>query len=119
MHDRAGVMLGDFDGRVRGGSGGATDEQRNLESAAFHFFGDMHHLVERWSDQPREADDIRADLDGLVQNFVAVDHHAEVSDLKAVAGKHDADDIFADVVHIAFHGGNEESAGRASAFGKA
>ncbi len=119
MHDRAGVMLGDLDGRVRGGGGGATNEQRGLEPAPLHLFGDMHHLVERWSDQPREADDIRADLDGLVQNFVAGDHHAEVGDLEAVARKHDADDVFADVVHIALHGGDEEPAGRASAFGKA
>ena len=53
MHDRAGVMLGNFDRRVRGGGGGATNEQRGLESAPLHFFGNMHHLVERWSDQPR------------------------------------------------------------------
>ena len=111
MHDRAGVMLGDLDGRVCSGGGRATNEQRDFESAAFHFLGDMHHLVERWSDQAREADDIRADLDGLVQNFVAVDHHAKVGDLEAVAREHDADDVFADVVHIAFYCGDEETAG--------
>ena len=111
-------MLGNLDRRVRGGGSRTTNEQRGLESASLHFFGNMHHLVERWSDQPREADDIRADLDGLVQNFVAGDHHAEVGDLEAVARKHDANDVFADVMHIALHGGDEESAGRASAFGK-
>ena len=112
-------MLGNLDCRVRGRCGGTANEQRNFESAPLHFFGDVHHLVERWSDQPREPDHIRTDLDGLVQNFVAGDHHAEVGDFEAVASKHDADDVFADVVHIALHGGDEETAGRASAFGEA
>jgi hypothetical protein len=119
MDHRTGVMLGDLDGGVRGGGGGATDEQRHLESAALHFLGDVDHLVERRRDQTGQADDVRADLDRLVEDLVAGNHDAHVGDFEAVAGEHHADDVLADVVDVALDGGDEETAGGAPAFGEA
>ena len=104
MHDRAVVVRRDFHRRVRARSRRAADEQRLLEGTAFHFLRDVRHLVERWRDESAEADDVRADLDGFVQNFVARDHHAHVHDLVVVTRQHDADDVLADVMHVAFHG---------------
>ena len=37
-------------------------------------------------------------------------HHAEVGDLVAVAAQHDADDVLADVVDVALHGGDHHLA---------
>ena len=39
-----------------------------------------------------------------LQNPVARHHHAEIDDLVAVAAEHDADDVLADVVHVALDG---------------
>ena len=112
MDDRAAVMLRDLDRRVRGGSGRAADQQRHLETTALHFLGDVYHLVERGGDQTGQADHVRADFDGLVEDLVAGDHDAHVGDFEAVAGEHDADDVLADVVDVALDGGDEEPAGR-------
>ena len=38
-------------------------------------------------------------------------HHAEVDDLVVVAGEHDADDVLADVVHVALDGRHQDLAG--------
>ena len=45
-----------------------------------------------------------------LEDFLARDHDAEVDDLVVVAGEHDADDVLADVVHVALHGGEEDLA---------
>ena len=37
-------------------------------------------------------------------------HHAEIDDLEVVALEHDADDVLADVVHVALHGGDDDAA---------
>ena len=38
-------------------------------------------------------------------------HHAEIDDLVIVAGEHDADDVLADVVHVALDGRHQDLAG--------
>ena len=38
-------------------------------------------------------------------------HHAEVDDLVVVAAEDDADDVLADVVDVALHGGRHDRAG--------
>ena len=47
----------------------------------------------------------------VCEDFFARHHHAEVNDLVIVAGEHDADDVFADVMHVAFDGGQEDFPG--------
>ena len=70
----------------------------------------MLHLVERRSDQAAEANDVDVLLPGCFQDFVARDHHAQVDHLVVIAAQDHADDIFADVVHVPFHCGHEDSA---------
>ena len=63
----------------------------------------MHHLVERGSDEAGEAEDIGFfTLDGF-EYPVARHHDPDVDNLVVVAGEHDRYDVFADVVHVAFH----------------
>jgi hypothetical protein len=97
--------------------GGAADQQRNVEPLALHFGGDMHHLVERGRDQAGQADDV--DLLGLgnLEDLGCRHHDAEIDDLEVVALEHDADDVLADVVDVALHGGHQNLAG-SLAFGR-
>ena len=39
-------------------------------------------------------------------------HDAEIDDLVIVAGEHDADDVLADIVHVALHGRHHDLAVR-------
>ncbi len=44
--------------------------------------------------------------------LAAGDHHAEVDHLEIIAAEHDADDVLADVVHVALDGSEQDLAGR-------
>ena len=103
-----GVVRRDLDGGVRMAGGCAADEQRQRKALALHFAGHMHHLVERGRDQAAEADEVGFFGLGTLENFLAGDHHAHVDDLVVIAGQHHADDVFADVVDIAFDGGEHD-----------
>ena len=107
MHDGEGVMGFDFDGRVGFGGGRSSDEEGDLELLAFHFLCDMDHFIEGGGDQSAEADHIHLFVPGCFQDFIGGHHDAEVHDVVAVAAEHDADDIFSDIVYIAFDGGHE------------
>ncbi len=100
----------DLHGRVGLGSGGATDHQRQVEILALHLAGDVHHLVQGRGDQPRQADDVALLFLGHLQDFLGRDHHAQVDDVVAVATQHHADDVLADVVHVALHRGHQDLA---------
>ena len=71
----------------------------------------MGHLVERRRDQTAQADALRAPRHRLVNDAFRFDHHAQVPDFIAVAGHHDRHDVLADVVHVAFHGGDQHFPG--------
>ncbi len=43
-----------------------------------------------------------------LEDFFARDHDAQVDDLVVVAGEDDADDVLADVVHVALDGGEHD-----------
>ena len=113
VHGLAAVDGRDPDGRVLARGRGAADQQRQLEPTALHLLGHVHHLVERGRDQAREADRVGTDLDGGVEDRVARDHHAEVDHLVVVAAEDDADDVLADVVHVALDGRQDDRALRA------
>jgi hypothetical protein len=70
----------------------------------------MDHLVERWRDQPRQADQVGAVLLGGLEDPRGGHHHAEVDDLIVVAAKHDPDDVLPDVVDVALHRGRDDRA---------
>ncbi len=67
----------------------------------------MDHGVQGGGDEAGEADDVDLVLPRRCEDFVRRDHDAQVDDLVVVALEHDADDVFADVVHIALDGGEE------------
>ena len=90
----------------------AADEQRQRKAFALHLFGDVPHLVERRRDQSAKADHVHFFLAGGFQNLVARHHHPKVDDLVVVAAQHHADDVFADIVHVALDGGHEDFTAR-------
>ena len=98
-----GIARVDLDGRVNLRRRRAADEERHVKILPLHLARDMHHLVERGGDEAGEADDVDLVLLRLRQNLLRRDHHAEVDHLVAVAGQDDADDVLADVVHVALH----------------
>ena len=90
--------------------GGAADQQRQIEALPLHLGRDMAHLVERGRDQAGQTDDVGLlGLRGL-QDLRRRHHHAEIDDLVVVALEHDADDVLADVVHVALHGRHHDLA---------
>ena len=46
-----------------------------------------------------------------LQDLLGRHHDAEIDDLVIVAGEHDADDVLADIVHVALHGRHQDLAG--------
>ena len=96
---------------VHAARGRAADQQRQREALALHLGRHVAHLVERRRDQARQPDDVGLlGLRGL-QDLRRRHHHAEIDHLVIVALEHDADDVLADVVHVAFHGRHHDLAG--------
>ena len=75
-----------------------------------HFARDVLHFFQRRRDEAREANHVCAFFFGFGQNFVAGHHHAHIHHIKVVALQYDSDDVFANIVHIAFHCGNHDLA---------
>ena len=114
--DRRAVVGGrDADRGVLLGGGGAADQQRDRELSPRHLLGDHDHLVQRRRDESRQADDVGAQLDCGVEDLVHRHHHAEIVDLVVVAREHDADDVLADIVHVALDGREHQLAAHALA----
>ena len=105
------IVRADLDRGVHAAGGGAADQQRQVEALALHLGGDMAHLVERRRDQARQADDVDLHLARRVEDLLRRHHDAEIGHLVIVALKHDADDVLADVVHVALDGGEQDLAG--------
>ena len=93
---------------------GPADQQRDAEIAPSHLLRHDDHLVERWRDQAGQPHHVGAQLDCRVEDFLGRDHDPEVVDLVVVAGEHNADDVLADVVDVAFDRGEHELAAHAA-----
>ena len=98
------VFRRDLHRRVLRARRGPADEQRQADMAALHLLRDEDHLVERRRDEAAQADDVRVLVERGLQNAIAGHHHAQIDDLVAVAAQHDADDVLADIVHVALDG---------------
>ena len=94
--------------RVTLAGGGAADEQRNLQATPRHLAGDMGHFIQRRRDQTAETDNIGLLFNRRVDDLVRRHHDAEIDDIVVIAAQHDADDIFADVVDVAFDRGEDQ-----------
>ena len=64
----------------------------------------------RRGDQPGEADDVALLGDGGLQDLFRRHHHAHVHHVVAVAAQYHADDVLADVMHVALDGRHEDLA---------
>ncbi len=104
------VVRMDLHRRMDAAGGGAADQERQIETLPLHLGRDMAHLVERRRDQAGQPDDVG--LLGLrrFQDLRRRHHDAEIDDLVIVALEHDADDVLADVVHVALHGRHQDLA---------
>jgi len=67
-------------------------------------------FIERGRDQSAQSNKIDLRVASGLKNFFARHHHAEVDDFVIVAGEHDANNIFADVMDVALDGGHEDFA---------
>src|SRR5216683_603226 len=70
----------------------------------------MHHFVERRRDQSGQSDEIGALAGRSLQNLLAGGHHPQVHDFKVITLQNHADDVLADVVDVAFDGGDHHLA---------
>src|SRR6185369_3677838 len=59
-----------------------------------------------------QSDDVDFSLARRVEDLLHRHHDAQVDDVIIVTLKHDADDVLADVVHVALHCGEQDLAGR-------
>ena len=96
-------MRRDLYRRMSQAGGGAADQQRLLHPQALHFAGNVAHLFQRGRNQPGQADDVDVLFPRGGENLVGRAHDAEVDDFVVVAAQHHADDVLADVVHVALH----------------
>ena len=113
---RFAVVGSDLHGGVRLAGGGAADQQRQLEPLPLHLARHVGHLIQRGGDEAGQADEICLLGARPLEDLLAGHHHAHVDDLVVVAGQHHADDVLADVVHVAFDRGEHDLALRAHRF---
>ena len=99
---------------VHAARGRAADQQRQVEALALHLGRDVAHLVERGRDQAGQPDDVGLLGPRGLEDLRRRHHDAEVDHLVVVALEHDADDVLADVVHVALHGRHHDLAGGAA-----
>ena len=64
----------------------------------------------RLHEQAAHADGVGLDLEGLLDHLGDRDLDAEVVHLVAVVGEDDVDQVLADVVDVALHGGEHDAA---------
>ena len=88
--------------------------QRQFEALPLHLGRHVTHFVERRRDQPRKPDDIGLLGLGGFQNLRRRHHDAEIDHFVVIALEHDADDVLADVVHVALHRRHHDFAARAA-----
>ena len=100
------VILFNLHRGVRLGRSRATDHQRQIHFQALHFFCHVHHFIQRRGDQTTQANQVNIFLFGLFQNFCRGHHHAHIDDFEVIALQHHADNVFTNVVHIAFYRGH-------------
>ena len=108
--DRPAVLGRDLHRRVLAARGRAADQERQPDLPPLHLPRHRDHLVERGRDEAAQPDQVHALLGGRPQDDVLVHHHPEVDHLVVVAPEHDADDVLADVVDVAFDGGEDDFA---------
>ena len=88
----------------------AAHEERDLDAGRAQVLGGDHHLLGRLHQEPGEAD--RVGLVAVVRGDQVLRRHldAQVDDPVAVVLEDDLDQVLADVVDVALHGGEHDGA---------
>ncbi len=102
MHHRLTVMRGNLDRGVGAAGGGATDQQRHLEAWRSSSFATCTISSRDGVIKSAQTNACWRFLHWPGQDLLGRHHDAQVDHFIVIAGKHHADDIFADIVHIAF-----------------
>ena len=89
---------------------GAADEQGNFDARVFQIVGGDHHLLGAFHQQTGQADGVRLVLAVGFDQIFRRNLDAEIDDVIAVIFQNDFDQILADVVHVAFDGGENDLA---------
>ena len=98
----------DFHRRMQFRGGGTTYHEGDFQPGFFHRFGNVAHLFERRGDESAHADDVDLLAEGCFDDDFGRHHYSEVDDVVIVAAEDDGNDVFPDVMHIAFDRGQEE-----------
>src|ERR1700732_1334553 len=88
---------------------GAADQERAREALALHFARDVHHLIERGSDEAREPDEVDFLAPRGLEDLVVGNHDPKVDHFEIIALQYDAYDVLADIVHVALDGGDHHA----------
>ena len=70
----------------------------------------MHHFIKRRGNQPGQTDDVALLFLGYLQDLLCRHHHAQIDDVIAVTTQNHADNVLADVMHVALDRGHEDFA---------
>ena len=92
----------DLDRGMRRAGGRPADQKGQVKPLPLHFAGQKHHFIQRWGDKAGQADNVGLVLTRGLQNLLRGHHHAQIHHVIAVTLQDDADNILADIVHIAF-----------------
>ena len=107
IHRRPTVVLLDFHRRVGFRGGCPANQQWNGKALALHLFCHVDHFVQRRRNQPGKTNQIRIHFARGPEDFIRRDHHAKIDNFVVITLQHHANDVFADVVYVALHGGDD------------
>ena len=82
-----------------------SDEKRGVNSVAIEFACDIHHVIERRSDEAGEADDVDIMFSRCITDLLGRDHDAKIDDGVISTSEYDSNDVLSNVMHIARNGG--------------
>ena len=71
----------------------------------------MSYLIQRGRDQSGKPNDIGFVFHSRLEDLLTRAHDAQIDDLEVVATQHDADDVLANVVDVAFDRSHDDGAG--------
>ena len=95
---------------IAAGQRRAAQQHRNLQPLARHFLQVLAHHHGGFHQQARHADGVRMMLLRRRQHIGQRHLDAEIDHPVAVVGQDDIDQVLADVVHVALHGGEHDGA---------
>ena len=88
----------------------SSDDEVRIDAGGSEVAGGGHHLLGALDQEPREADHVGFVLARRLDQLFARHLDPEVHDLEAVVRQDDVDQVLADVMNVALHGGQDDPA---------